>query len=147
VAGLEPQFFAQFCQAIGHPEWAGKGLALNPDIQEPLKAGIAQVIKTRSFAEWVQVFAELDCCVEPVLSFAEACQHEQIRARELLVDVPAANAGESSVQLASPFKFSVTAPDYRFSGAGLGEHTDNVLQENGFDEAAIQALRKAGAIL
>lgn len=147
VAGLEPQFFAQFCQAIGHPDWAGKGLALNADIQEPLKADIAAVIKTRTYDDWVALFAELDCCVEPVLSFAEACEHEQIKARELLVNVPVGEDGEESVQLASPFKFSVTPPQYQFSGARLGEHTDAVLKGSGFDQDAIDALRKGGAIL
>ena len=146
VAGIEPQFFAQFCQAIGHPEWSSKGLALNPDIQGPLKQDIAEVMKTRSFEEWVAVFSQLDACVEPVLSFSEACEHPQIMERGLLVDVPNA-AGGSQRQLASPVKFSVTPPSYEFTGALLGAHTDDVLKASGFTEDEIAALRKSGATM
>lgn len=146
VAGIEPQFFAQFCQAIGHPEWSAKGLALNPDIQIPLKQDIAEVMKTRTFAEWNEVFSQLDACVEPVLSFSEACQHPQIVERELLVDVPTASGGKQR-QLASPVKFSVTPPRYDFTGAPLGAHTDDVLAAAGFSEEEISAMKKSGATM
>jgi len=146
VAGLEPQFFAQFCQAIGHPEWASKGLALNPDIQGPLKQDIAQVMKTRSFAEWTEVFSQLDACVEPVLSFSEACEHPHVVARELLVDVPT-SAGGTQRQLASPVKFSETPPRYEFTGVALGAHTDQVLSESGFSADEIAAMKKTGATM
>ncbi|RLT92529.1 CaiB/BaiF CoA transferase family protein [Ketobacter sp.] len=146
VAGIEPQFFAQFCQAIGHPEWSAKGLALNPDIQGPLKQDIAAVMKTRSFAEWLEVFSALDACVEPVLSFNEACEHPQIVARELLVEVPTAGGG-SQRQLASPVKFSGTPPRYDFTGAALGAHTREVLTEAGFSVDEIEAMKKTGATM
>ncbi|RLU02705.1 MAG: CoA transferase [Ketobacter sp.] len=146
VAGIEPQFFAQFCQAVGHPEWSAKGLALNPDIQRPLKQDIAEVMKTRTFAEWNEVFGQLDACVEPVLSFSEACEHPQIRERELLVDVPTASGGKQR-QLASPVKFSATPPRYDFTGAALGAHTDEVLAAAGFSEAEIAELKKSGATM
>lgn len=146
VGGLEPQFFAQFCQALGRPEWAGKGLALNEEIQSQLKQDIAGVMKTRTFAEWSEIFAALDSCTEPVLSFAEACEHPQIQARELLVDVPAGE-GVTQKQLASPVKFSGTQPEYRHTGSPLGAHTDQVLKDAGMSEEQVAELRRVGAIL
>ena len=146
VGGLEPQFFAQFCQALGHPEWAPKGLALNEEIQSGLKQEIADVMKTKSFAEWQEVFAALDSCSEPVLSFAEACEHPQIKEREQLVKVPSGYC-TSQTQLASPVKFSTTKPEYKSIGAALGADTDSVLAGAGFSEEQIAALRGVGAIL
>ncbi|MCG8311815.1 MAG: CoA transferase [Pseudomonadales bacterium] len=146
VGGLEPQFFAQFCQALGHPEWAPKGLALNEAIQDGLKQEIAEVMKTKSFAEWQEVFAALDSCSEPVLSFKEACDHPQIKARQLLVDVPCGD-GTTQTQLASPVKFSTTQPEYKSIGAALGADTDAVLAGAGFSEEQIASLRGVGAIL
>lgn len=146
VGGLEPQFFAQFCQALGHPEWAGKGLAFNEEIQSGLKRDIAEVMKTKTFAEWETIFLALDSCTEPVLSFSEACEHPQIKARELLVDVPVAD-GVTQKQLASPVKFSTTHPEYRHIGAALGAHTDQVLKSSGMSDEQIAELRKVGAIL
>ena len=57
---------------------------MNVDLQRTLKKEIAAVMITRSYAEWCEVFAALDCCVEPVLTFSEACQHPHILARDLI---------------------------------------------------------------
>ncbi|MDF1629548.1 MAG: CaiB/BaiF CoA-transferase family protein [Alcanivoracaceae bacterium] len=146
VGGIEPQFFSQFCQAIGRPDLAGRGLAMLPEIVAEVKAGIAEAMKQKSFAEWEQIFAALDCCTEPVLSFSEACQHPQLVAREMLVDVPSAS-GASQRQVASPFKFSRSKPEYRYVGTRLGSHTDEVLADHGFTTEQVAELRKSGAIV
>ncbi|PKM21786.1 MAG: carnitine dehydratase, partial [Gammaproteobacteria bacterium HGW-Gammaproteobacteria-14] len=145
VGGIEPQFFSQFCHAIGRPDLAGRGLAMVPDIVAEVKAGIAEAMKQKTFAEWQDIFARIDSCTEPVLSFSEACQHPQIQARQMLVEVPTPG-GAVQRQVASPFKFSRTAPEYRFSGTRLGSHSEEVLQENGFSEDQISALKKSGAV-
>lgn len=146
VGGLEPQFFAQFCGAMGHPEWAGKGLALNAEIQAGLKADIAEVMKTKTYAEWQQIFVNLDSCTEPVLTFKEACEHPQIQARDLLVDVPCGD-GRTQTQLASPVKFSTRQPEYKHTGTALGANTDEVLKGSGMSDVQIAELRGVGAIL
>jgi alpha-methylacyl-CoA racemase len=145
VGGIEPQFFAQFCQAIGRPDLAGRGLAMVPDIVAEVKSAIADAMKQKTFAEWEQVFAGLDCCTEPVLSFSEACEHPQLKARSMLVEVPTPG-GARQRQVASPFRFSRSAPVYQFSGTRLGSHTDDVLAEQGFSAEQIGALRKAGVV-
>lgn len=144
VAGLEPQFFVQFCQAIGRPHLAGKGLAMAPEIVAELKAEIRVAMKEKDFAEWQAIFAGIDACVEPVLSVSEAAQHPQLKARGMVVDVPAGEGVQR--QVASPFKFSKTPPSYRFAGGQPGAHSEAVLQEIGFDAAAIQALKQSGAV-
>jgi len=145
VGGLEPQFFAQFVGALGHPEWAGRGLAMNLPMQQQLKAEIAEIIRTKSFEEWSAIFAGLDCCVEPVLSFSEACAHPQITARELLVEVPTPSGTQK--QLASPVKFSRTKPRYEHIGAAIGQHTRTILEQAGMNEEQIEALHKAGTVM
>ena len=146
VGGIEPQFFSQFCQAIGRPDLAGRGLAMQPDIVAEVKEGIATAMKQKTFAEWQQVFAALDCCTEPVLSFSEACQHPQLAERQMVVEVPTPGGGRQR-QVASPFRFSRSRPAYRFSGTRLGSHTDEVLAEQGMTPEQIAALRKTGVIL
>ncbi|OUS31541.1 carnitine dehydratase [Gammaproteobacteria bacterium 45_16_T64] len=146
AGGLEPQFFAQFCTGLGHPEWSGRGLVMVPDMVAELKADIAGVMKTKTYDEWSEVFAALDSCTEPVLSFSEACEHPQIVARELLVDVPTGD-GESQRQIASPIKFSETPAQYRGIGAKLGEHTGEVLRSVGFTEQDVEVLKKLGAAM
>ena len=136
----------QFCNAIGRPDLSGKGLAMAPDVVAEVKAGISEAMKQKTFAEWQQVFADIDSCTEPVLTFSEACEHPQIKARQMVVEVP---LGEGKVQrqVASPFKFSQTPPDYRFAGGQLGAHTAEVLAEQGFSDEELEALRKARAVV
>lgn len=145
VGGLEPQFFVQFCAAIGKPELSNRGLVLVPEIVAEVKREIAGAMKQKTYAEWAAVFAAIDSCTEPVLTFAEACEHPQIKARQMLVDVPKPGGG-SQKQIASAIKFSTAKPRYDYIGAPLGAHTDEILAEAGFGADQLAALRKSGVI-
>jgi len=145
VGGLEPQFFVQFCAAIGKPELSTRGLVLVPEIVAEVKREIAGAMKQKTYAEWAAVFAAIDSCTEPVLTFAEACEHPQIKARNMLVDVPKPGGG-SQKQIASAIKFSTAKPRYDYIGAPLGAHTDEILGGVGLDAGQLAALRKSGVI-
>ncbi len=141
VGGLEPQFGIAFCQAIGKPQLATQLLITEPKQLAEVKGEIAAAIKAKPLAEWQAIFENIDACVEPVLRFNEACEHPQIKARDMLVQVPSLE-GEAQTQIASPFKMSATQPAYRYAGASLGRHSRDVLQEIGLDESEIDALRE-----
>lgn len=146
VGGLEPQFFMAFCAAIGRPELAPQGMVMGvPEVVASLKAEIGKEVKKKTLAEWQQIFANVDSCTEPVLSFAEACEHPQIKARDLIVEVPRPD-GTKQKQLGSAIKFSRTPASFRFIGTEIGSHTDEVLREHGFSEGQIQELRKGGVV-
>lgn len=146
VGGLEPQFFIQFCTAIGRPELALQGMAMgNTDVVAALKAEIGLEMKKKTYAEWQQVFIAIDSCTEPVLSFAEACEHPQIKARDLVVEVPRPD-GSMQRQLGSAIKFSKTPATFRYIGTEIGSHTDEVMREHGFSVEQIAELRKSGAV-
>ncbi|HET8729520.1 MAG TPA: CaiB/BaiF CoA-transferase family protein [Moraxellaceae bacterium] len=146
VGGLEPQFFMAFCAAIGRPELAPMGMVMgDPDVVARLKGEIRGEMKKKTHAEWAEIFASTDSCTEPVLSFAEACNHPQIKSRNLVVGVPRPD-GTLQPQLGSAIKFSATPTRQRFIGAELGAHTNEVLRELGFDDAHIEQLHKGGVV-
>jgi len=146
VGGLEPQFFMQFCAALGRPELAPQGMVMgNPETVASLKAEIRSEMKKKSYAEWEQVFIAIDSCTEPVLTFAEAYAHPQIKARDLIVGVPRPD-GTLQPQLGTAIKFSRTPASFRHIGTDLGSHTDEILQEHGLTAEQIAALRKTGAV-
>ncbi|MCE7510202.1 CaiB/BaiF CoA transferase family protein [Alloalcanivorax xenomutans] len=145
VAGLEPQFFSRFCEAIQRPDLTAKGLSFSPQVVDEVKGAIAEAIGAHPLEHWLRVFAEVDCCVEPVLSFSEAREHPQLKARNMVVSVPDGRGGEQP-QVASPFRFSATPVSYRFAGVGLGQHNEDVLREQGFTDEDIVRLREAGAL-
>jgi crotonobetainyl-CoA:carnitine CoA-transferase CaiB-like acyl-CoA transferase len=140
VGSLEPQFMQQFCAAIGRPELAARGLSLRPEDQQALKREIAIEFEKRDFSEWSDVFAALDACVEPMLSLSEAISHPQIKARQLVTQVPRAGK-PAQAQMACPIKFSQGLPPPKHIGAALGAHTAEVLAALGYSAEDIQRLK------
>jgi crotonobetainyl-CoA:carnitine CoA-transferase CaiB-like acyl-CoA transferase len=143
VGSLEPKFWRGFCEAIGRPDLIEPGLSQDPGVQQALKADIRDTIAGRALDEWTAVFTELDVCVEPVLTIPEMLEHPQTQARQMIVKVPKADGGRQR-QVASPYKFSGSRPEYRHVGVALGAHTEEVLREAGYTEAEIQTLRDDG---
>ncbi len=134
VAALEPKFWAQVCQAVGHPEWAAIPPMPGPE-QARLQGEMAAIVGSRTRAEWEAVFAELDACVEPVLSPAEAVRDAHAEAR-------GAVEGDGELRWFRP-ALGRTPPG---DSPAAGEHTDAVLREIGYPEERIQTLRDEGAV-
>ena len=99
----------------------------------------------RSFDQLGELFAGVDACVEPVLSLSEAAEHPQLKARELVSQVPRGD-GSTQAQLACPLKFSEGLPAPRHIGVAVGAHSDEVLAELGFGIERIERLRQAKVV-
>ncbi|UXY51253.1 CaiB/BaiF CoA transferase family protein [Pseudomonas tohonis] len=144
VGSLEPQFMQQFCAAIGRPELAARGLSPKPEDQRELKRAIEIEFEKRDFAQWSELFAALDACVEPMLPLSEAVRHPQIEARGLVTEVPREGL-PAQRQIACPIKFSTGLPAPRHVGVAVGAHTAEVLAELGYTPEQIASL-KAGKV-
>lgn len=139
VGAIEPQFYAQLLAGLN---LADAGLPDQNDAENwpQLRAAFTAAFKQKSRDEWAQVFAGRDACVTPVLKLSEVAQHPHIKARNTLVEV----AG--NMQPAPAPRFSRSQAEIRHHAAALGEHTDEILAELGLDTAAIDILRKQGAV-
>jgi len=144
VGGLEPQFQAALLKTLGREDLAGKLIAVGPACDE-MKTALRVEFKKRTRAEWVEIFAKVDACVEPVLTVSEAMASPLARERGMVVEVPRPD-GTPMNQVAAPFKFSQTPCEYRTAGERPGAHTDQVLAAAGFSAAEIAELRAQGAV-
>ena len=143
VSSLETQFFAALIHAMELPETLLQTSLTDLEAQKMLKGILRKRFLERTWSEWESAFAYCDACVELVLEFPEAMEHQQFKDREMIKDVPVQD-GSSRKQIASPFKFSACKPEYRHVGVELGKQTDIVLKELGYTLEQIKKLKNAG---
>lgn len=123
VAPLEPKFWDQFVEAIGAPELAPDGMAQGEQGRRT-KEEVARILATRTRDEWMEVFARVDVCVEPVLRPEEVVEDELFVARDIFFHL----AGVRHTRT------PVTPRDAQHRRAPrLGEHTGEILDELGID--------------
>ena len=79
VGALEPQFFDTFVTLLGIKDRAPGQFDL--DRYDELRTLIADRFRTRTQAEWTEVFEGTDACVAPILPFSEATRHPHLVAR------------------------------------------------------------------
>ena len=87
---------------------------------------------------------EAGVTVGPVYSIADAVSDAHFRERGIVVDVEDADLGAVPMHNIIPC-FSESTGTWRRPAPRLGEHTDAVLAEAGFDPDAIARLKEAGA--
>lgn len=87
---------------------------------------------------------DLPCA--PVNNASDIFEEEHFSARNMLVEVEHADTGQSVKLAGSPIKFSETPSGIRREAPFLGEHTEDVLADLGFDADEIDDLLAAEAV-
>jgi crotonobetainyl-CoA:carnitine CoA-transferase CaiB-like acyl-CoA transferase len=139
--GLEPQFFANFCNTIGRPDLIPGGAF--PKGVEKIKQEIQNIFLTKTRDEWVEIFNQTDACFEPIMTLTEVFNDTLALERGMLVEVELPFGGRVR-QIANPIKFSGTPPEYRHGGVTAGTHTREVLSGLGYTDQDIAEFEKEG---
>lgn len=131
LAALEPTFWSDFCKVTEQND------LLTRQFDRAIKSEVETIFKRKTLANWLEVFAGSDGCIEPVLSFEEAQAHPQIKARGFLREENGRVVG-----LNSPFMYGNTQTR---PVPGLGEHTFELLGEV-LNQKEIDELSQSGVI-
>ncbi len=94
VGSLEPQFSSRLCDTLGLPEIKSFALSQNPEHQQKMKAALKEKIAEQTLAQWQEIFADQDACVEPVLTISEAAEHPQLKGRGMVIGVDREDGSE-----------------------------------------------------
>ncbi|MGW1427950.1 CaiB/BaiF CoA transferase family protein [Streptomyces sp. NPDC002431] len=118
VGALEQRFYEEFVRLLG----LGDAAPDRGDIArwEELRTAVAARFRTRTRAEWTEVFEGTDACVAPVLSLREAPGHPHLAARSTFVE------HEGLTQPAPAPRFSATPVSVRRGPARPGADTEAV---------------------
>jgi alpha-methylacyl-CoA racemase len=139
VGAIEGRFYAELL----------KGLGLDPatlphqnDMQHwpEMKARLAQVFKTKTRAQWTEIFDGTDACVAPILELTEVAQHPHNQARDLLIEM------DGILQPTPAPRLSRTPGAAAGPGKPRGTHTREVLAEVGYAPADVEDLLQKGVV-
>jgi len=112
-----------------------------------LKREVEQVLLTRTAQEWEDILNAAGVPAARVRTVAEIMQHPQVTERGLLHTFPDVKGADHDVTLMlAPFQFAHDGPKATTPPPTVGAHTDEVLGELGYDDAAIKRLRDKGVI-
>lgn len=149
VGTANDRLFSRFSLVLGHPEWVDSvefgSNAQRMDNIEMLVTQIESITRGAPRAHWLGLFEESGIPCGPINSYSEALTDPQILAREMVVDTTHPTLGPIK-SLGTPIKLSGTPLDPCRPAPLLGQHTDEILSEIGYDEGAISRLRDAGAV-
>jgi formyl-CoA transferase len=141
--------FVKFCEVAGRPDLAADpAYRRNADRVRNRAAVLAvlePLVRTRPVAFWVERLDAAGVPCGPINDIAQALADPQVAARALRIELPHPLAGTLPL-VANPIKLSATPPAYERAPPVLGQHTDEVLGECGFDAAEIARLKADGAV-
>ncbi|HEV8094640.1 MAG TPA: CaiB/BaiF CoA-transferase family protein [Burkholderiales bacterium] len=107
---------------------------------------IAEVMRTRSKQEWIEVLEAATVPCGPINNMKEVFEDLQVRHRALRVDIPHPLGGTAPV-VANPMRFSGTPVEYRLAPPLLGQHNNEIYRGLlGKSEAEIAQLKSAGIL-
>ena len=135
VGALEPQFYAELIRLLGLEGQA-------PDRDDPanhaqLRELLTETFRSRTQAEWAEVFDATDACVAPVIPTSEAVDHPHLAARGTYVEI------DGITQPAPAPRFSRTPGTVDMPPGGPGAHTREALAAWGI--ADVDRLIDSGA--
>ena len=149
VACIGDAFWTRFLECIDLPSLRKPEYDLQPGryaAKTDIDAIVSQELRTQPTAYWLEKLSAARIPCGPVNNFQQALNDSQVRARDMVVDVPLAS-GKTIKMPGNPIKLSAAnAPQYR-SPPELGEQTDSVLSTlPGYDAERMKTLRDNGVI-
>jgi formyl-CoA transferase len=138
----------KICLAIGKEEWITHPDYAKPEARLPrlmeIFGTIEEWTKTKTKFEAMEILNKYDIPCGPILSMKELAEEPSLRKTGTVVEVDHPKRGKY-LSVGNPIKMSDSPTEVTRSPL-LGEHTEEVLAELGYDNAAVADLRKTGAI-
>lgn len=139
IGSIEPQFYALLKEKAGLSD-DDFGEQMSQENWPTMKSKLADVIRTRTRAEWDDLMEGTDVCYAPVLSLQEAPEHAHNKARETFVTL------DGVVQPNVAPRFSRTESVIQGPAPTVGADTETALADWGFSDGEIESLRNAEAV-
>lgn len=141
IAAPRDHQWTELCNLMERPEWVEEYPSASDRLDNASK--LRPIIN-----DWTQEYSkdelfdllEDDVPCGPVNTVKDIFEDEHFDARDMLAEVEHADTGDTVRIAGNPIKFTETPSTIENRAPFLGEHTREVLQENGFDEDQIASM-------
>jgi crotonobetainyl-CoA:carnitine CoA-transferase CaiB-like acyl-CoA transferase len=149
IAASGAAIYDRFVKIMGDPELGTDPRfadgAARSDNRDALNARIEAITKGRSSDEWVEILNEAGVPSGPIYNIDQVFADPQVQHLKMAQPVEHAILGHQEV-VGQAIELSRTPAQYNRATPELGEHTDEILTELGFERSEIDAMRENGAI-
>jgi alpha-methylacyl-CoA racemase len=135
VGALEPHFWQKIVEVFK----ATPGCEGKYDTGEDIKT----IFASKDQAEWLQIFAKTDVCLEAVMTPKEVFEHPQHQERGVF---QAGDVSNPTAHIILGPRLSSNPIERLRKAPVLGQHTEDVLRDFGFEAAEVEKLVAAGSV-
>ncbi|KAM5365562.1 hypothetical protein ACJZ2D_010964 [Fusarium nematophilum] len=148
--GGNDRLFGVLCDGLGQTQWKDDArYKTNADRvahRKDLEAKIEAITKLKTTQEWLEIFEGKGMPYAAINDVQGTLNHEHTKARNMVVEMDHGECGPIKM-VNTPIKLSETPPTIRSVPPTLGQHTNEVLQEQlGLSEADVTVLREKGVV-
>jgi formyl-CoA transferase len=137
--------FERLCIELGMPETAkseefNTGPARRKN-RDKLDALISEKMKAKTTAEWIDILNDARVPCGPINTMDQVFDDPQVKHLGIAQEVETPSRGKIRI-VGQPVLMSRTPATMAMPTPGLGEHSDEILAEIGYDKVAVEALHK-----
>lgn len=141
--------FAALCKMIDRPDWAEDPRFADSDSRIANEGAMMDVLRPmmlhKTSAQWLGLLEEADILAAKVHDFGDLFEDEQVKAVDQVQWVEQATVGQVPVPQI-PGQPKIDPEGWLAQVPQLGQHTDDILSEIGYDSSRVSDLRAAGAV-
>ena len=143
------KFWLALFDVVGKPEWAQDARFNNRKARvenyDALNAQLAPIFRSGKREDWLRRLIEKDVPAAPINTLDEVFADPQVKTYGFPIEVEHAKMGKMKV-IGNAVDMSRTPPSIDRPPPVLGEHTEEILADLGYDSARLAALKNQGAI-
>jgi alpha-methylacyl-CoA racemase len=140
IGPQEHRFYTQLRELLGLADDALWGDQWDRALWPQRKIALRDLFRTRTRTEWCSLLEYTDTCFAPVLDFSEVEDHPHLAERQTYVN------HFGVLQPAPAPRLDRTPGTLTLPPPAIGEHTDQLMKELGYELSSVEGLRRKGAI-